>query len=98
MTMTFPWKASLGSGGGVNRQGLAAVEGEDVDKDFFGRVVVNGFTGATVVDDCFGDVGDAGCNTGAAGGLGDAGAGFGTTCFGVEGAAATGFGEVGGEV
>ena len=59
MTITFPWNASSGKGGGVNRHGLGAVRGAEVDRDFFGRVEVKGLTGVGTGAGDLGDVGDA---------------------------------------
>ena len=68
----------------MKRQGLEFATEADVDIDFFGRWVVNGFTGATVEAEAFGDAGDDAGREAAA-------------CFGVDGgAAAIDGGEVGG--
>lgn len=58
-TITLPWKSSFGSAGGVKRHGLDAVSGDEVERDFFVLVDVNGLTGATVAVDGLGEVGGA---------------------------------------
>lgn len=99
--MTLPWKLSLGSAGGVNRQGLAAVNGEEVDRDFLVRVAVKGLTGVTVAEPGLGEVGGAIWATGGALCFGDAAEGLGAVtlaiCFGVEGVVGA-FGDMGGEL
>ena len=81
---------------------MAAVSGEDVDRDFLVRVAVNGLTGVTVAEAGLGEVG--GGAIWAAGGafcFGDAAEGLGAAtlaiCFGVEGVVGA-FGDMGGEL